>query len=53
MSFISGCIAGSTAAVAVNPVDGEQHWDVVTAPLAPLAEAINSPELCVCFSNKD
>lgn len=26
VSFISGCLAGSTAAVAVNPVDGEQ-WD--------------------------
>lgn len=24
VSFISGCLAGSTAAVAVNPVDGEQ-----------------------------
>lgn len=26
VSFVSGCVAGSTAAVAVNPVDGEQ-WD--------------------------
>lgn len=26
VSFLSGCIAGSTAAVAVNPVDGEK-WD--------------------------
>lgn len=26
VSFLSGCLAGSTAAVAVNPVDGEQ-WD--------------------------
>lgn len=26
MSFVSGCLAGSTAAVAVNPVDGEQ-WE--------------------------
>lgn len=25
VSFISGCLAGSTAAVAVNPVDGEQQ----------------------------
>lgn len=26
VSFVSGCLAGSTAAVAVNPVDGEQ-WE--------------------------
>ena len=25
VSFISGCLAGSTAAVAVNPVDGERR----------------------------
>lgn len=25
VSFLSGCLAGSTAAVAVNPVDGEQE----------------------------
>lgn len=24
VSFLAGCLAGSTAAVAVNPVDGEQ-----------------------------
>lgn len=35
VSFISGCLAGSTAAVAVNPVDGEQ-WDIVRAMCAPL-----------------
>lgn len=53
VSFISGCVAGSTAAVAVNPVDGEQ-WDVVTTMSAPLyADVIRSPELCVCCSDKD
>lgn len=31
VSFLSGCVAGSTAAVAVNPVDGEQRWDHVAA----------------------
>lgn len=54
VSFISGCLAGSTAAVAVNPVDGEQE-DVVRAACAPLADGIYvySPELCVRFSDKD
>lgn len=46
MSFLSGCIAGSTAAVAVNPVDGEQRWDHVAAACV-LTGAASSPELCV------
>lgn len=52
VSFISGCAAGSTAAVAVNPVDGEQR-DIITAMCAPFADVIYSPEVCVRFSDKD
>lgn len=46
VSFLSGCIAGSTAAVAVNPVDGEQHWECVAAACV-LTGAAASPELSV------
>lgn len=49
MSFLSGCVAGSTAAVAVNPVDGERRWEVCVCVLTGAAP---SPE-CVCFSDKD
>lgn len=53
VSFVAGCAAGSTAAVAVNPVDGER-CDVVTAMCVPLyADVIYSPELCVRCSDKD
>lgn len=52
VSFISGCAAGSTAAVAVNPVDGEQ-WDIATAMCAALADVVYSPEVYVRFSDKD
>lgn len=46
VSFISGCLAGSTAAVAVNPVDGEQ-WEIVIAKYALFVDVIYSLALCV------
>lgn len=51
VSFISGCVAGSTAAVAVNPVDGEQrqqgHSDVMHSERRIFTWALC---VCVCVS---
>lgn len=47
MSFISGCVAGSTAAVAVNPVDGEKLDCEHGYNNAHTDNAIYLPELCV------
>lgn len=39
VSFISGCVAGSTAAVAVNPVDGELPcFDAFSAAYTPILD---------------
>lgn len=46
VSFISGCIAGSTAAVAVNPVDGEK-WDCEHCYNNAHTTDVYSPELFV------
>lgn len=48
VSFISGCVAGSTAAVAVNPVDGERGQQGQQRCNARWTAYIHLNCVCVC-----
>lgn len=55
-SFMAGCLAGSTAAVAVNPCDGEPGFlflFFVHVPTPRFPASTQADFLFLCFSGKN